>query len=190
MAMDQLGKLPPLVTENEIDHLRFQLAEASLGKQFILQGGDCAESFAESDTAAIVNKLKIILQMSLILLHDLRKPIIRIGRIAGQYAKPRSAETETRDGITLPSYRGDIINSTEFNAEARIADPHRLLTGYYHSASTLNYLRALLASGFANLQHPENWDLECVQHSARAAEYHAVVPVSYTHLTLPTKRIV
>lgn len=171
----ELSELPPLVTEGEIEQLRLQLAQAATGKQFILQGGDCAESFIESDATTIVNKLKILLQMSLILLHGLRKPIIRIGRIAGQYAKPRSADTETRDGVTMPCYRGDLINGADFTLESRIPDPQRLLAGYYHSASTLNYLRALLDSGFADLQHPENWDLNFVEHSQQAAEYHTLV---------------
>lgn len=171
----ELSALPPLVTTLEIDRLKTQLAEAAEGRRFVLQGGDCAESFADCSTAIITNKLKILLQMSLVLVHGLETPIVRIGRIAGQYAKPRSDDSETRDGVTLPSYRGDLVNGAEFTAEARRPDPKRLLTGYSLSALTLNYIRALTESGFADLGHPENWDLEFVQHSPLAGEYGALV---------------
>lgn len=174
-ATDELAALPPLVTPQEIERLKAQLAEAAQGKRFVLQGGDCAESFADCSTATITNKLKILLQMSLVLVHGLETPIVRIGRIAGQYAKPRSDDTETREGLTLPSYRGDLVNGVEFTPEARRPDPQRLLTGYSLSALTLNYIRALTESGFADLSHPENWDLDFVQHSPLAGEYHALV---------------
>lgn len=175
LATDELSSLPPLVTVLEVERLKSQLAEAAAGQRFVLQGGDCAESFADCSTATITNKLKILLQMSLVLVHGLETPIVRIGRIAGQYAKPRSDDTETRDGVTLPSYRGDLVNGVEFTAAARTPDPKRLLTGYSLSALTLNYIRALTESGFADLGHPENWDLGFVQHSPLAGEYNDLV---------------
>lgn len=174
-VLNQLSNLPPLVTSGEIKNLRKQLASAGRGEMFILQGGDCAESFNECNSDIISNKLKILLQMSLVLLFGLRKPIIRVGRIAGQYAKPRSSDMETIDGISLPSYRGDIVNRPEFTAEARIPNPDLLLKGYGYSAMTLNFIRALLDGGFADLHHPQRWDLRFVDHSEQADEYHAIV---------------
>ena len=174
-ALDQLSQLPPLVTSWEIDALKSQLADASRGNAFLLQGGDCAERFSDCTSPVITNKLKILLQMSLMLIHGLHKPVIRVGRIAGQYAKPRSADTETRDGVTLPSYRGDLINGPDFTAESRIPDPIRLLRCYGRAAMTLNFIRALSESGFADLHHPENWDLDFVSHSPLSDEYHKAV---------------
>ena len=161
----QLSRLPPIVVSWEIEALRERLAAAQRGEAFLLQGGDCAEAFADCESDLIVKKLKILLQMSLVLLHGLKKPIIRIGRMAGQYAKPRSADTETRDGVTLPSYRGDLVNRAEFTAEARAPDPDLLLRGYERAALTLNFVRALVAGGFSDLHHPEYWDLVFVKHS-------------------------
>ncbi len=171
----QLSMLPPLVTSGEIKQLKKDIARAGRGEAFILQGGDCAESFAGCRSDIISNKLKIILQMSLILLHGLHKPIIRIGRIAGQYAKPRSSEWETVNGVTLPSYRGDIINAVEFTQEARTPNPDRLLKAHYHSALTLNFIRALLDGGFADLHHVHQWDLRFVEHSPQKEEYQHIV---------------
>lgn len=173
--VDQLSQLPPLVTSNEIKHLKKEIARAGRGEAFILQGGDCAESFNDCRPEIISNKLKIMLQMSLILLHGLRKPIIRIGRIAGQYAKPRSSDFETIDGVTLPSYRGDLVNAPEFTREAREPNPNLLLQAYNCSAVTLNYIRALLDSGFADLSHPQRWDLSFVEHSQQKEEYQILV---------------
>src|SRR5690348_8361971 len=118
----ELSRLPPIVVSWEVDALRERLAEAQRGQAFLLQGGDCAETFADCQSDAIVKKLKILLQMSLVLVHGLKKPIIRVGRMAGQYAKPRSVDTETRDGVTLPSFRGDLVNRPEFTAAARAPD--------------------------------------------------------------------
>lgn len=174
-TLEQLAHLPPLVTSWEIEALKSQLAAASRGEAFLLQGGDCAENFSDCNSQIITNKLKILLQMSLLLIHGLDKPVIRVGRIAGQYAKPRSADTETIDGVTLPSYRGDLINGPDFTPEARIPDPVRLLRGYGRAAMTLNFIRALSDCGFADLHHPENWDLDFVGHSPLAEEYHQVV---------------
>lgn len=158
-AIARLSAFPPLVTSWEIERLRMRIAEAAAGRQFILQGGDCAESFAECRPDHITSKLKILLQMSLVLTDGLKCPIIRIGRFAGQYAKPRSSPTETRGGQTLPSYFGDLINAAAFTPEARQPDPDRLVTAYQHAAMTLNFIRALVEGGFADLHHPEYWDL-------------------------------
>ena len=174
-ALAQLAVLPPLVTSWEVESLKGQLAAAARGEAFLLQGGDCAENFGDCTSPIITNKIKILLQMSLMLIHGLNKRVIRVGRIAGQYAKPRSAETETRNGVTLPSYRGDLVNGPAFTAAERIPDPVRLLRGYGRAAMTLNFIRALSESGFADLHHPENWDLEFVQHSPQASEYRRVV---------------
>lgn len=174
-VVNQLSQLPPLVTCGEVNKLKKAIALAGRGEAFILQGGDCAESFNDCRPDIISNKLKILLQMSLVLLHGMRKPIIRVGRIAGQYAKPRSSDFETVDGITLPSYRGDLVNSPEFDANSRIPNPKLMLQGYSCAAMTLNYIRALLNGGFADLHNPHRWDLGFVEHSPQAHEYHAIV---------------
>jgi 3-deoxy-7-phosphoheptulonate synthase len=170
-----LAALPPLVTSGEIEDLKSQLGEAAAGQRFLLQGGDCAERFDECGADFITSKLKILLQMSLVLVHGLRKRVIRVGRFAGQYAKPRSSDTETFDGVTLPSYRGDLINQPSFTEAARTPDPELMLRGYEKAAMTLNFIRALVDGGFADLHHPEYWDLEFVRHSPRRAEYQRMV---------------
>lgn len=174
-ALEELRGRPPLVTVGEIENLKSQLADAAAGRRFLLQGGDCAESFVDCNPDAIAAKLKILLQVSVVLLHGLRRPVICAGRLAGQYAKPRSAETETRGATTLPSYLGDLVNRPEFDAAARMPDPRRLLEGHDRSAQTLNYIRALIDGGFADLEHPENWDLEFARHSPLAEKYRAIV---------------
>ncbi len=174
-ALVQLRELPPLVTSWEILALKGLLADASEGRRFLLQGGDCAESFDDCTSPLISNRLKVMLQMSLVLTHGLRLPIVRVGRFAGQYAKPRSADTETRDGVTLPCYRGDIVNAPGFTAEARRADPQRLIKGHARSAMTMNFVRALIDGGFADLHHPEYWDLAWVEHSPLQLEYRRMV---------------
>lgn len=171
----ELSRLPPLVTSWEILSLKKQLAEAQEGKRFLLQGGDCAESFADCESALVSNRLKVLLQMSLVLVHGLRLPVVRVGRFAGQYAKPRSADMEERDGVSLPSYRGDFINQPEFTAAARTADPRRMVKGHARSAMTMNFVRALVDGGFADLHHPEYWDLGWVGHSPLSAEYQRMV---------------
>jgi 3-deoxy-7-phosphoheptulonate synthase len=167
----EMSLLPPLVTSWEIERLKSQLAEAASGERFLLQGGDCAESFEECTSPSITNKLKILLQMSLVLVHGARRRVIRVGRFAGQYAKPRSEDLETRDGITLPSYRGDLINRVAFTVADRTPDPRLMLRGYERAALTINFIRALIDGGFADLHHPEYWDLDWVQHSPHADEY-------------------
>jgi 3-deoxy-7-phosphoheptulonate synthase len=158
-ACAALRTLPPLVTAWEVDRLKRQLAEAQEGRRFLLQGGDCAESIADCQPSVITNMLRILLQMSVVLIHGSRRPVIRVGRFAGQYAKPRSKPTESRGGRTLPSYFGDLVNRSEFTPEARRPDPDLLLRAYHHAALTLNFIRSLSAGGFADLHHPEYWDL-------------------------------
>ncbi len=174
-ALASLASLPPLVTSWEVENLRQQLAEASAGERFLLQGGDCSESFADCQSDAIASKLKILLQMSLVLVQGSRKPVIRVGRFAGQYAKPRSADTETRNGTTLPCFRGDMINCPGFTLEERTPDPLLLLRAYERSALTLNFIRSLIQGGFADLHHPENWDLSFMSKSPRAVQYSHMV---------------
>ncbi len=173
--VSELSRLPPIVTSWEIDELRSRIAKAQRGESFVLQGGDCAESFDECTSENIVAKLKILLQMSLVLLYGLKKPVVRIGRMAGQYAKPRSADTETRNGQTLPSFRGDLVNRHPFTAEDRVPNPLLMLRGYERAALTLNFVRSLIDGGFADLHHPEFWDLDWVGHSPMANEYHNIV---------------
>lgn len=162
-ATTRLAELPPLVTSWEIEKLKDQIAQAQQGRRFILQGGDCAETLADCRPAPIANKLKILLQMSLVLIHGLRTPVTRVGRFAGQYAKPRSSPTEPGDcggtRLELPSYFGDLINGAPFTPEARTPNPDLLVQGYQHAAMTLNFIRSLLDGGFADLHHPEYWDL-------------------------------
>ena len=174
-AIGDLSRLPPIVTTWEIEGLKEHIAKAQQGEAFVLQGGDCAESFAECSSENIVAKLKILLQMSLVMLYGLKKPVVRVGRMAGQYAKPRSADTETRDGISLPSFRGDLVNRSPFTSDDRIPDPQLILRGYERAALTLNFVRSLIDGGFADLHHPENWDLEWVGHSKMAGRYHDIV---------------
>ncbi|HEX6834806.1 MAG TPA: 3-deoxy-7-phosphoheptulonate synthase, partial [Rudaea sp.] len=174
-AIADLRALPPLVTSLEVLTLRNRLADAAEGRCFLLQGGDCAESFADCNSQIISNRLKVLLQMSLVLVHGLKMPVVRVGRFAGQYAKPRSTDTETRDGVTLPSYRGDIINAPEFTATSRAADPQRLIEAHSKSALTMNFTRSLIDGGFADLHHPEYWDLAWVKHSPLQDEYQKMV---------------
>ena len=174
-ALTQLSGLPPLVTSWEILALKQLLADAAEGRRFLLQGGDCAESFDDCSSPLISNRLKVMLQMSLVLVHGLKLPVVRVGRFAGQYAKPRSADQETRGGVSLPTYRGDLVNAPEFTPDARRADPQRLIRGHARSAMTMNFVRALVDGGFADLHHPEYWDLAWVEHSPLQDEYRQMV---------------
>ncbi len=162
-ALGQLRRLPPLVVPEEVNRLRTLLAEAAAGKRFLLQGGDCAEQFKDCNAEAIADKLRVLLQMSVVLTHSGRRPVVRVGRIAGQYAKPRSGTTERlRVGgreIELPVYRGDLVNSLEPSQKGRKADPERMVQAYFHASATLNHIRALIEGGFADLHHPERWEL-------------------------------
>jgi 3-deoxy-7-phosphoheptulonate synthase len=174
-TLDEVRALPPLVNHGEVDTLRAHLAEAARGKAFLLQGGDCAERFADCTKTAIEAKLKILLQMSLVLTWGARIPIIRVGRMAGQFAKPRSSDTETIDGTEMPSYRGDNVNAITPDLAARQPDPQRLVKAYHLSAATLNYARALVDGGFADLHHPQHWDLGFVRSQSHRAEYEDMV---------------
>jgi 3-deoxy-7-phosphoheptulonate synthase len=158
-AVTKLRKLPPLVTSWEVEELKSLIAEAQEGRRFLLQGGDCAETLDECEPQRIAAKLKILIQMSMVLIRSARRPVIRVGRFAGQYAKPRSSATETQDGVELPSYFGDLINRAPFTSADRKPDPQLLVLGYLHAASTLNFIRSLMSGGFADLRRPEYFDL-------------------------------
>jgi 3-deoxy-7-phosphoheptulonate synthase len=174
-VLTELRHLPPLVSSWEVLLLRQQLAEVAAGRSFVLQGGDCAERFAYCTPDRIANTLKVLLQMSLVLVVGAQRPVIRIGRFAGQYAKPRSADVEKRGGVELPSYRGDNVNRPEFSAEARRPDPQLLLRGHERAALTLNFIRSLVKGGFADLHHPEYFELDWVSHSPLGSEYQRMV---------------
>lgn len=166
-----LSAMPPLVFAGEIRALRSQLAEVANGNAFLLQGGDCAESFAEFNANKIRDTFQVLLQMAVVLTFAGSCPVVKIGRMAGQFAKPRSAGTETSNGIELPSYRGDIVNAIDFTAEGRAADPQRLLQAYHQSASTLNLLRAFAQGGFADLHQVHRWNLGFVEKSPLGEKY-------------------
>ena len=177
-AVRALSLLPPLVTSWEIERLRDELAQAEAGERFILQGGDCAETFDDCRPDFIANKLKILLQMSLVIVHGLKRPVTRIGRFAGQYAKPRSSMVETRSGpggvpVTLPSYFGDLINRAAFTPEARRLDPALMIKGHEHAAMTLNFIRSLVEGGFADFHHPEYWNLDFLAHGGLPGDVRA-----------------
>jgi 3-deoxy-7-phosphoheptulonate synthase len=157
-ASAEIASLPPLVFAGEVDILRERLARAARGEAFLLQGGDCAETFAGATAEAIRNRVKTILQMAVVLTYGASMPIIKMGRMAGQFAKPRSSDTETRGDVTLPAYRGDIVNGYDFTPESREADPRRLVQGYHTAASTLNLIRAFTQGGFADLRQVHSWN--------------------------------
>jgi len=167
----ELRALPPLVFAGEARRLRSLLAEVSEGRAFLLQGGDCAESFKEFAADNIRDTFRLILQMAVVLTFAGGKPVVKVGRMAGQFAKPRSSATETQNGVTLPSYRGDNINGMEFTAEARAPDPERLLRAYGQSAATLNLLRAFAGGGYADLYNIHRWTLGFVADSPQGARY-------------------
>ena len=174
-AVDAVHALPPLVAPGEVRALRKHLERASRGEVFLLQGGDCAERFVDCARDPIEAKLKIMLQMSLVLTYGARVPVLRVARMAGQYAKPRSSDTELVNGVELPSYRGDHVNGIGETLEERRPDPRRILRAYYHSAATLNYARALLDGGFADLHQPHHWDLGFVRSPTSRERYEAMV---------------
>jgi 3-deoxy-7-phosphoheptulonate synthase len=173
-VLDELRSVPPLVFAGEARTLTATLGEASAGRAFVLQAGDCAESFDAFSANAIRDKLKIILQMAVVLTYGSGVPTVKIGRIAGQFAKPRSAPTETRGDVELPSFRGDMVNDYAFDATARTADPERLLRVYHQSASTLNLLRAFAKGGFADLSRVHAWNLEYLDESPEGRRYDAL----------------
>jgi 3-deoxy-7-phosphoheptulonate synthase len=173
-AVEKLRNQPPLVFAGECDQLKSSIAAAGRGEAFILQGGDCAEVFAEATADNTRNKLRVLLQMAVVLTYAASVPVVKIGRLAGQYAKPRSSDTETRDGVTLPAYRGDAVNGFEFTAESRIPDPQRLLDVYHASSSTLNLVRAFTTGGYADLRQVHTWNSEFVRNSPVGAKYEAM----------------
>ncbi len=170
----RLAAFPPLVFAGEARKLRRKLARVAEGRGFLLQGGDCAESFAEHSADNIRDFFRVFLQMAVVLTYAGGQPVVKVGRIAGQFAKPRSEETETRDGVTLPSYRGDIINDIAFDARARTPDPERQLHGYRQAAATLNLLRAFAQGGYANLEHVHRWTLGFLRDTPAAGRYQEI----------------
>lgn len=172
-ALAKLERLPPIVTPYEIVKLKKSLRDVALGKTFLLQGGDCAELFDYCEENAIVSKIKLLLQMSLVLIWGANKPVVRIARMAGQFAKPRSKPTEIYEGREITAFRGDNING--YSPEDRTPDPSRLVAAYFHSASTLNYVRAALASGIADLHSPLDWELGHVKDETIKAQYTRIV---------------
>ena len=167
----QIHSFPPLVFAEETRELYRQLGEVAEGRGFLLQGGDCAESFADFNAANIRDTFKVMLQMAVVLTFGGKVPVTKIARMAGQYAKPRSADMETIDGVSLPSYRGDIVNSFEFTEAARKPDPQRLITAYHHSASTLNLLRAFAQGGLADLHQVNRWNMSFVASNPNRERY-------------------
>ena len=171
-AIEQrIRRHPPLVFAGEARRLKGGLALAAEGRAFVLQGGDCAESFADFTADIIRDTFRVLLQMAVVLTFGASLPVVKIGRMAGQFAKPRSSETETVDGVTLPSYRGDIINAPEFTPEARVPDPQRMELGYFQSAATVNLLRAFASGGYADLHEVHRWNLSFVERSPLAGRY-------------------
>ena len=167
----RLGRYPPLVFAGEARRLKAALAQVAQGNGFVLQGGDCAESFAEFHPDNIRDTFRVLLQMAVVLTYGAACPVVKVGRLAGQFAKPRSSDTETVDGVTLPSYRGDSINGMDFTADARIPDPERLVQAYNQSAATLNLLRAFAQGGYADLHKVHQWTLGFVADSPQGERY-------------------
>jgi len=167
----ELAKRPPLVFAGEVRRLKSQLANVSAGQAFLLQGGDCAESFKEFSAETVRDTFRVLLQMAVVMTFASAKPVVKVGRIAGQFAKPRSSDTETIDGVTLPSYRGDSINDMAFTEEARVPDPERLIRAYDQSAATLNLLRALASGGYADLHNVHQWTLDFLAGSPAGERY-------------------
>ena len=167
----ELGSYPPLIFAGEARRLKEKLAAAGRGEAFLLQGGDCAESFSDFSAATIKNLFKLMLQMNMVLMYSTGKPVVKVGRIAGQFAKPRSSDFEEKDGVKLPSYRGDIINSIEFTEEARIPNPENMLKAYNQSAATLNLLRAFARGGLADLNKVHQWNLDFIKDNPLGRRY-------------------
>ena len=173
-AVARLRTLPPLVFAGECDDLKVKLGEVAQGKAFLLQGGDCAETFAGATADNVRNKLRVLLQMAVVLTYAASVPVVKLGRLAGQYAKPRSSDLETREGVTLPAYRGDAVNGFDFTPEARVPDPQRLIEAYHSSASTLNLVRAFVTGGYADLRQVHTWNTDFVSNSPVGKRYEKV----------------
>ncbi|MCF4098029.1 class II 3-deoxy-7-phosphoheptulonate synthase [Maritalea mediterranea] len=171
---ERLANFPPLVFAGETRGLKEQLADVARGKAFLLQGGDCAESFAEHHADHIRDFFRVFLQMAVVLTHGGSKPVVKVGRVAGQFAKPRSSDNETKDGVTLPSYRGDIINDIEFTETSRVPDPQRMIMAYRQSAATLNLIRAFASGGYANLERNHDWTMEFIKGTNSYDKYEGV----------------
>ena len=170
----ELRKRPPLVFAGECDELRAKIADAAAGRAFILQGGDCAETFETGTAQDIRGKLRVLLSMAVVLTYAAQVPVVKLGRLAGQYATPRSKDTATRDGVTLPAYRGDAVNGLEFTEESRVHEPGRMLEAYNRSASTLNLIRAFVTGGFADLRSVHTWNQDFVRNSGVEERYEAL----------------
>jgi 3-deoxy-7-phosphoheptulonate synthase len=173
-AVARLRTMPPLVFAGECDELKDKIAAVSRGEAFMLMGGDCAETFAGVTADNVRNKLRVLLQMAVVLTYAASVPVVKVGRIAGQYAKPRSSDLETREGVTLPAYRGDAVNGFDFTADARLADPQRLVDVYNSSAATLNLVRAFVTGGYADLRQVHTWNTDFVRESSVGQRYEMV----------------
>ena len=174
-AVATLRRMPPLVFAGECDQLRDRLAAVTRGEAFLLQGGDCAETFEGVTAENVRNKLRVLLSMAVVLTYAASVPVVKVGRLAGQYAKPRSSDTETRDGVTLPAYRGDAVNGFDFTPEARAHDPQRLVDVYHASSATLNLARAFTTGGYADLRQMHSWNTDFVRNSPVGARYQQLV---------------
>ena len=177
----ELATLPPLVFAGEVDNLRDRLARAASGQAFLLQGGDCAETFAGATAEQIRNRIKTVLQMAVVLTYGASMPVVKMGRMAGQFAKPRSSDTETRGDVTLPAYRGDIVNGYDFTEASRTADPQRLLKGYHTAASTINLIRAFTQGGFADLREVHSWNKGFAQNPANQQDERLATAIDRAH---------
>lgn len=173
-AVERLRTMPPLVFAGECDELKDKIAAVTRGEAFILQGGDCAETFAGVTADNVRNKLRVLLQMAVVLTYAASVPVVKLGRIAGQYAKPRSSDFETRNGVTLPAYRGDAVNGFEFTEASRVPDPQRLVDVYNASAATLNLVRAFVTGGYADLRQVHTWNTDFVKTSPFGQQYEAM----------------
>ena len=173
-AVARLRTVPPLVFAGECDDLTEKIAAVSRGEAFLLQGGDCAETFAGVTADNVRNKLRVLLQMAVVLTYAASVPVVKLGRLAGQYAKPRSSDLETRNGVTLPAYRGDAVNGYDFTPESRVPDPQRLVDVYNSSAATLNLVRAFVTGGYADLRQVHTWNTDFVQNSPFGQRYEAM----------------
>src|SRR6195952_2919466 len=174
VAVARLRTLPPLVFAGECDELKTKLGEVARGNAFLLQGGDCAETFVGATADNVRNKLRVLLQMAVVLTYAASVPVVKLGRLAGQYAKPRSSDFETREGVPLPAYRGDAVNGFDFTPEARVQDPQRLIEAYHSSASTLNLVRAFVTGGYADLRQVHTWNTDFVLRSEGGRKYEQV----------------
>lgn len=173
-AVEHLRRMPPLVFAGECDDLRERMAAVARGEAFLLQGGDCAETFAGVTAENVRNKLRVLLSMAVVLTYAASVPVVKVGRLAGQYAKPRSSNDETRDGVTLPAYRGDAVNGFDFTAQARAHDPQRLVDVYNASSATLNLARAFTTGGYADLRQMHEWNKDFVKNSPVGVSYERV----------------